>query len=75
MLSDFEVLVSYEPDGTYQFTVGDEVYSLEGSLTTENDKCLLTCNIDGVQSKANVVRNGPSLHVFSAVSFIDCRQP
>jgi 3-methylcrotonyl-CoA carboxylase alpha subunit len=73
--NNVEILVTYDPDGTYKFQLGEQVFNVEGQLTSENGKNILTCDVDGVQSKANVVRNGPSLHIFSDEGQRELRLP
>ena len=66
--SEIELSLSYNRDMSYTVTIGDKKYVVVGDLTKVDDKTMMNCDIDGVKSSANVLLNGDSLHVFTAVS-------
>ena len=63
-----ELYVTYLPNGTFRVTIGDQDHNVEGLLEEDGEKTRLICSIDGTTSKASVVLNNGSLHVFSSVS-------
>ena len=65
---DVAVQLSYMGNDTFRVTVGDKTYTVDGHLQQEGDKTQLVSSIDGVQSKANIVINKNSVHVFNLVS-------
>ncbi len=74
--SDKEVVVTYNPDGSFTLACDDRVYHVTAALQSLGDKTQLVCRINGVQTKANIVQNGDTLHVFAPVRLlitIQCR--
>ena len=63
-----ELYVTYLPNGTFRVTIGEQDHNVEGLLEEDGEKTRLICSIDGTTSKASVVLNNGSLHVFSSVS-------
>ena len=60
--------VSYNADQTYTLSSGDKTCTMTGQLHFTDTRSVLDCCIDGVHSKANVVINGDTIHVFTGVS-------
>lgn len=48
---------------------GEKSYQVTGEIQDEGEGIKLTCSVDGVFSKAEVVINNNTLHVFTTVSF------
>jgi len=44
---------------------GDKVFVVDGFIEEKDNKTVLTCEVDKKQSKANIVMNGQTLHIFS----------
>lgn len=64
--------VTYDSDFTYTVDVNGNKYRVSGELDKSNpSKTVLKCDVDGVKTSANVVLNGDSLHLFTAVSGLD----
>ena len=69
-LSAVEAKVTYISNGVFSMEVDGTVHQVSGNLDNEDDdKKQLTCEVDGVKTKASIVQNGDSLHLFTAVSF------
>ena len=66
-VSELSVHVTYSHGGSYIVTVNGNEHVVNGSLVNLDDKTVLECDIDGVKTSANVLRNGDSLHVFTMV--------
>jgi len=60
------VNVTYNGDDSYMIDINGDEFLVEGVMQNTGDKNILVCSINGVQSKANVILNGDSLHVFTA---------
>ena len=67
-LTATNVNVTYNGDDSYMIDINGDEFLVEGVMQNTGDKNILVCSINGVQSKANVILNGDSLHVFTAVS-------
>ncbi len=63
-----DISVEVLGDGHYVMSVGGQTLHVTAGLADSGEKTRLTCNINGVKSSANIVQNGDSLHVFTAVS-------
>ena len=66
--SDIEMSLTYNPEGSFDVMIGESSHCMRGQLEQVDGKNQLTCNIDGVNSSANVVLNKNTLHIFTAVS-------
>ena len=67
--------VTYSRDGSYKILIDGTEHTVQGHLQEQAGKIMVVCNIDGTESRANVVINGDSLHVFSMVcmnGFLAC---
>ena len=61
--------MTYDSDYRYTVDVNGNKYKVSGELDkTNGSKVLLKCDVEGVKTTANVVLNGDSLHLFTAVS-------
>ena len=67
LILELEISVTYNSVENYTMTVNGRDYVVAGTLNSVDDKTILECDVNGVKSSANVLRNGDSLHVFSMV--------
>ena len=65
--SAIDVQLSYIRDDTYVIVIGDKSYHVYAMLDTVADKNILRSVVDGVHSKASVVLNRDTLHLFTLV--------
>jgi hypothetical protein len=62
--------VTYNGGGQYSVNInGGEKFAVNGaSLVKTDNKNILTCEINGHVTRSNVVVDGNTLHIFTAVS-------
>ena len=69
IFTDVDVHLTYVRDNTYLITIDDKTYNVYAILDTVDNKSILHSVVDGVHSKANVVLNGDTVHLFTVVRY------
>ncbi|ELU18344.1 hypothetical protein CAPTEDRAFT_225318 [Capitella teleta] len=63
---DCTIQLTYVDEGNFTAQIGEETFDISGKLEFENGQTLLASTIDGMQSKASVVVNNETLHLYTA---------
>ncbi|XP_064638144.1 methylcrotonoyl-CoA carboxylase subunit alpha, mitochondrial-like isoform X3 [Lineus longissimus] len=61
-----DVNATFTTGECFTMSIGGDTYSVTGSLASEGNRMVLTCEIDGYLSKSNVVFDENKLHLFTA---------
>lgn len=67
-VTELDIAIQTNPDRSYCLTFGGKSFHVSGEINEEGEGVKLTCSVDGVFSKADVVLNNNTVHVFSTVS-------
>lgn len=68
LVTELDIAIQTNPDRSYCLTFGGKSFHVSGEIHEEGEGVKLTCSVDGVFSKADVVLNNSTVHVFSSVS-------
>lgn len=60
-----DVVVTYNPDGSYSMQVGEEVHQVTGEVESEGGASFLHCSVNGVESRPKLVILDNTVHLFS----------
>lgn len=63
--STVQVLIKYNPDGTYSMETGGEVFVVSGELQQEGDATFLRCCVNGTLARPKLVILNSTVHLFS----------
>lgn len=63
--SKVQVVVTYNPDGTYSMQTGGEVFLVSGELQQEGEATYLRCSVNGTMSRPKLVILNGTVHLFS----------
>lgn len=70
-----DIVIQTNPDRSYCLTFGGKSFHVSGEIHEEGEGVKLTCSVDGVFSKADVVLNNSTVHVFSTEGKYDLTLP
>lgn len=65
---ELEITIQTNPDRSFNLAFGGKSFHVSGEIHEEGEGVKVTCSVDGVISKADVVVNNNTVHVFSTVS-------